>query len=46
MRHFPAVAEARFAEWWAHCRPHGSGHQMHFDSDNEGLGEVGVAREE
>ncbi|GAX79285.1 hypothetical protein CEUSTIGMA_g6725.t1 [Chlamydomonas eustigma] len=37
---FPAASEAKYAEWWAHCRPHGSGHQMHFDSDNEGLGEV------
>jgi hypothetical protein len=32
---FPEVAEARYAEWWAHCRPHESGHQFHFDSDNE-----------
>ena len=23
-------------EWWAHNRPHPSGHQLHFDSDNEG----------
>lgn len=37
---FPAAAEARFAEWWAHCRPHPSGHQLHFDSDNEGRGQV------
>jgi len=21
---------------WAHCRPHPSGHQLHFDSDDEG----------
>eukprot|EP00971_Amphidinium_carterae_P125908 2494340-Amphidinium_carterae.1 len=35
---FPEVAEARWAEWWAHCRPHASGHQLHFDSDNEGIG--------
>ena len=27
-------------EWWAHRRPHSSGHQMHFDSDNEGRGGV------
>ncbi len=32
----PAVAEATHAEWWAHCRPHSSGHQLHFDSDAEG----------
>ena len=37
---FPSAQEARFAEWWAHCRPHGSGHQLHFDSDNEGIGQV------
>ncbi|GIM15629.1 hypothetical protein Vretimale_18343 [Volvox reticuliferus] len=37
---FPAAAEARFAEWWAHCRRHPSGHQLHFDSDDEGVGGV------
>lgn len=30
----------RWAEWWAHCRPHSSGHQLHFDSDDEGCGGV------
>ena len=25
-----------FAEIWAHNRPHASGHQLHFDSDDEG----------
>eukprot|EP00931_Biecheleriopsis_adriatica_P079300 TRINITY_DN52705_c0_g1_i1.p1 TRINITY_DN52705_c0_g1~~TRINITY_DN52705_c0_g1_i1.p1 ORF type:complete len:526 (-),score=105.59 TRINITY_DN52705_c0_g1_i1:34-1611(-) len=35
---FPGLAEATAAEWWAHCRPHACGHQMHFDSDNEGIG--------
>ena len=39
-RSFPAVKEAKFVEWWAHRRPHSSGHQMHFDSDNEGRGGV------
>ena len=34
---FPAAAEATAAEWWAHSRPHASGHQMHFDSDDEGI---------
>ena len=38
--HFPQAAEARFAEWWAHCRPHHTGHQLHFDSDDEGEGGV------
>ena len=37
---FASVASARYAEWWAHCRPHGTGHQMHFDSDNEGSGGI------
>ena len=37
---FPAAAEATAAEWWAHCRPHTAGHQMHFDSDDEGKGGV------
>lgn len=36
--HFPALVEATKAEWWAHCRPHACGHQLHFDSDNEGIG--------
>jgi hypothetical protein len=27
-------------QWWAHCRPHSSGHQLHFDSDDEGRGSV------
>lgn len=36
--HFPLLAEATAAEWWAHCRPHPCGHQLHFDSDNEGIG--------
>lgn len=36
--YFPELAEATAAEWWAHCRPHVCGHQMHFDSDNEGVG--------
>lgn len=33
---FPHAAHAKRAEWWAHCRPHGTGHQLHFDSDDEG----------
>lgn len=37
---FPKAKEATTAEWWAHCRPHGSGHQLHFDSDDEGKGGV------
>jgi hypothetical protein len=38
----PAVREAAFVEWWCHCRPHCSGHQMHFDSEDEGRGGWGV----
>ncbi|KAL1507032.1 hypothetical protein AB1Y20_007894 [Prymnesium parvum] len=37
---FPAVAHATQAEWWAHCRPHATGHQLHYDSDDEGRGGV------
>ena len=33
---FPRVKTARFAEWWAHARPHSDGHQLHFDSHDEG----------
>lgn len=35
-KHFPKLATARFIEWWAHRRPPGAGHQLHFDSDDEG----------
>lgn len=37
---FAAASEAKYAEWWAHRRPHGAGHQLHFDSDNEGTGGI------
>jgi len=37
---FPEASRATRVEWWAHNRPHPSGHQLHFDSDNEGLGGV------
>ncbi|KAI8898300.1 hypothetical protein BC833DRAFT_590335 [Globomyces pollinis-pini] len=30
----------KYAEWWAHCRPHFMGHQMHYDSEDEGNGTV------
>jgi hypothetical protein len=33
---FPRLGEATHVEMWAHNRPHASGHQLHFDSDNEG----------
>ena len=37
-RLFPAAADtATVAEWWVHSRPHSSGHQLHFDSDETGL---------
>mmetsp|Transcript_36840 Transcript_36840/g.42413 ORF Transcript_36840/g.42413 Transcript_36840/m.42413 type:complete len:510 (-) Transcript_36840:31-1560(-) len=32
--------DARYVELWAHNRPHASGHQLHFDSDDEGRGGV------
>ena len=30
-------SEATVAEWWVHSRPHTSGHQFHFDSDETAL---------
>ncbi|KAH8097349.1 hypothetical protein JL720_238 [Aureococcus anophagefferens] len=35
-RAMPQLEAARAVEWWAHCRPHGCGHQLHFDSADEG----------
>lgn len=37
---FPLLSKTTCVEMWAHNRPHASGHQMHFDSDNEGMGGV------
>jgi len=37
---FARLKDAAFVELWLHNRPHASGHQMHFDSDNEGRGGV------
>lgn len=37
---FKELKRTRFIEMWAHNRPHASGHQMHFDSDDEGNGGV------
>jgi hypothetical protein len=37
---FPEVMNCTAAEWWCHCRLHSSGHQFHFDSDDEGRGGV------
>lgn len=37
---FPELGTAKYVEMWAHNRPHASGHQMHFDSDDEGRGSV------
>lgn len=36
---FP-VKNATYCEMWAHNRPHATGHQFHFDSDNEGCTET------
>lgn len=33
---FASISETKYVEMWAHNRPHASGHQMHFDSDDEG----------
>ena len=32
----PNLGQAEYVELWAHNRPHATGHQFHFDSDNEG----------
>jgi hypothetical protein len=37
---FSGLSSAKYVEMWAHNRPHASGHQMHFDSDDEGRGGV------
>mmetsp|Transcript_11221 Transcript_11221/g.13590 ORF Transcript_11221/g.13590 Transcript_11221/m.13590 type:complete len:333 (+) Transcript_11221:55-1053(+) len=37
---FPGLKDAEYIEWWAHCRPHESGHQLHFDSADEGKNKV------
>lgn len=37
---FPRLRKARYVEMWLHNRPHASGHQMHFDSDDEGRGGI------
>jgi hypothetical protein len=40
-REFPELAsKIKVAEWWAHARPHSLGHQLHYDSENEGQGKV------
>jgi len=37
---FPQLSSATMVEFWAHNRPHPTGHQFHFDSDNEGQGRL------
>ena len=34
------LSTCKHVEFWCHSRPHVSGHQFHFDSDNEGVGEL------
>ena len=38
-RRFPGCTRDRLAgfEWWAHSRPNGRGHHMHYDTDEEGI---------
>jgi hypothetical protein len=36
----PLVHQCTYVEMWAHNRPHATGHQLHFDSDNEGIGDA------
>jgi hypothetical protein len=40
LQKFPQLQNAHMVEVWAHNRPHASGHQLHFDSDDEGRGGV------
>jgi hypothetical protein len=35
----PLAQRCTHVEMWAHNRPHVTGHQLHFDSDNEGQGD-------
>lgn len=35
-----AMEDMAYAELWAHNRPHASGHQLHYDSDDEGRGGI------
>ena len=38
---FPTLRnDVRYVEIWAHNRPHASGHQLHFDSDDEGRSDI------
>ena len=37
---FKLLKASTCVEMWAHNRPHASGHQLHFDSDDEGRGGV------
>lgn len=37
------TSQAQWVEWWAHCRLHCSGHQLHFDSDNEARSSFSLA---
>jgi hypothetical protein len=34
---FPNLSRCKYAEWWVHSRPHCSGHQLHFDSDETAI---------
>lgn len=40
LQEFPKLSAATAVELWAHNRPHPTGHQFHFDSDNEGQGKL------
>lgn len=35
--YFPSLDKAKYCEWWTHNRHHSASHQLHFDSDNEGI---------
>lgn len=38
--YFPKLSASHMVEFWAHNREHPTGHQFHFDSDNEGQGRM------
>ena len=37
VKDFPDLRQCGYVEWWAHSRSHERGHQLHWDSDAEGL---------
>lgn len=49
MQYFPDLADAKYAEFWAHCRRHTAGEHVlgtHIDSRTPGQGQASVVREQ